>query len=70
MEDWSDTMTMTPTETLHKMAEDLAFSLGIPLYIRDGKIYQHGPGERIELKSNAKPDYSMHSIADLNGQKE
>jgi hypothetical protein len=63
-------MTMTPTETLYKMAEDLTFSLGIPLYIRDGKIYQHGPGERIELKHNAKPDYSMHSVIDANVEKE
>jgi hypothetical protein len=53
---------MTATESLHKMAEDLAFSLGIPFYIRNGKIYQHGPGERIEPKPNSRPDYSMHTV--------
>lgn len=63
-------MTMTPTEALRKTAEDLTFSLGIPLYIRDGKIYQHGPGERIELRPNAKPDYSMHSVIDADKKKE
>lgn len=61
---------MTPTETLRQTAENLAFSLGIPLYIRDGKIYRNGPGERIELKRNAKPDYSMHSVIDVNLEKE
>lgn len=53
---------MTATEALHKMAQDMAFSLGIPFYIRNGAIYQHPPGERIEPKPNAKPDYSMHNV--------
>lgn len=57
-------------ETLRQTAENLAFSLGITLYIRDGNIYQHGPGERIELRPNAKPDYSMHSVIDANVEKE
>ena len=25
-------------------ARDLARGLGIPVYVRDGRIYQHGPG--------------------------
>jgi hypothetical protein len=34
---------MTPEE-LSGAARNLAHSLGIPVYIRDGRIYQHGPG--------------------------
>ena len=34
---------MTPDE-LTGAARDLAHGLGIPVYIRDGRIYQHGPG--------------------------
>jgi hypothetical protein len=34
---------MTPDE-LTGAARNLAYALGIPLYIRDGQIYQHGPG--------------------------
>jgi hypothetical protein len=32
---------------LRAQAEQMARSLGIPLYIRDGAIHQHGPGECI-----------------------
>jgi hypothetical protein len=34
---------MTPDQ-LTGAARDLAHGLGIPVYIRDGRIYQHGPG--------------------------
>jgi hypothetical protein len=34
---------MTPDE-LTGAARKLADGLGIPVYIRDGRIYQHGPG--------------------------
>jgi hypothetical protein len=34
---------MTPEE-LAGAARDLAHGLGIAVYIRDGRIYQHGPG--------------------------
>ena len=34
---------MTPEE-LTDAARDLARGLGIPVYVRDGRIYQHGPG--------------------------
>jgi len=35
--------TMTPDE-LTGAARKLAHALGIPVYIRDGRIYQHRPG--------------------------
>jgi hypothetical protein len=31
-------------EELAGAARTLAHGLGIPVYIRDGRIYQHGPG--------------------------
>ena len=34
---------MTP-EQLRRAARNLAYGLGIPFYIRDGRIYQFGPG--------------------------
>jgi hypothetical protein len=34
---------MTPDQLRHA-ARNLARGLGIPLYIRDGRIYQDGPG--------------------------
>jgi len=34
---------MTPDQ-LTGAARNLAHGLGIPVYIRDGRIYQHGPG--------------------------
>ena len=34
---------MTPDQ-LTCAARNLAHGLGIPVYIRDGRIYQHGPG--------------------------
>jgi hypothetical protein len=34
---------MTPDQ-LTNAARNLAHGLGIPIYIRDGQIYQHGPG--------------------------
>jgi hypothetical protein len=34
---------MTPDE-LAGAAHKVAYALGIPVYIRDGRIYQHGPG--------------------------
>jgi len=34
---------MTP-EQLRGAARNLAHGLGIPVYIRDGRIYQEGPG--------------------------
>jgi hypothetical protein len=34
---------MTPNQ-LRRAARNLAYGLGIPVYIRDGRIYQDGPG--------------------------
>jgi hypothetical protein len=34
---------MTPDQ-LTGAARNLTHGLGIPVYIRDGRIYQHGPG--------------------------
>jgi hypothetical protein len=34
---------MTPDQ-LADAARNLAYGLGIPVYIRDGRIYQNGPG--------------------------
>jgi len=34
---------MTPDQ-LRGAARNLAYGLGIPVYIRDGRIYQNGPG--------------------------
>jgi hypothetical protein len=34
---------MTPNQ-LASAARNLAYGLGIPVYIRDGRIYQNGPG--------------------------
>jgi hypothetical protein len=34
---------MTPDQ-LRSAARNLAHGLGIPVYIRDGRIYQQGPG--------------------------
>jgi hypothetical protein len=42
---------MTPDQ-LTDAARNLAHGLGIPIYIRDGRIYQHGPG-LIFLPNNA-----------------
>jgi hypothetical protein len=39
-------MAMTLDE-LTGAARNLAHGLGIPVYIRDGRIYQHGPGVEI-----------------------
>jgi hypothetical protein len=43
---------MTPA-LLRATAEKLANSLGIILYIRDGWIYQTGPGERVHPPKTA-----------------
>src|SRR5262245_43388066 len=36
-------VTMTPNQ-LASAARNLAYGLGIPVYVRDGRIYQNGPG--------------------------
>jgi hypothetical protein len=45
---------MTP-EQLCRAARNLAYGLGITVYIRDGKIYQFGPGLAF-LPPNGDPE--------------
>jgi hypothetical protein len=45
---------MTPDQ-LTGAARDLAHGLGIPVYIRDGRIYQHGPGIEFLPAKGAHP---------------
>ena len=44
---------MTPVE-LAAAARNLAHGLGIPVYIRDGRIYQQGPGVAFLPPSGAR----------------
>jgi hypothetical protein len=41
--------------TTEEKARNLADGLGITVYIRDGRIYQHGPGTEIAPRGQAKP---------------
>jgi hypothetical protein len=45
---------MTPDQ-LTGAARDLAHGLGITVYIRDGRIYQHGPGLAFLPQSSVHP---------------
>ncbi len=45
---------MTPDE-LTGAARNLAHALGIPVFIRDGRIYQHGPGVKVLPPPGACP---------------
>jgi len=45
---------MTPDE-LVDAAHELAHALGIRVYIRDGRIYQHGPGREFLPSTGACP---------------
>ena len=45
---------ITPDE-LARAACKLAHSLGIPVYIRDGRIYQNGPGREFLPSTGARP---------------
>jgi hypothetical protein len=49
---------MTPDE-LTGAARDLAHGLGIPVYIRDGRIYQHGPGIVVLPPKYDRPNPSL-----------
>ena len=52
---------MTP-EALREIAMRMAHSLGVSLYINEGRIHQIGPGERID------PPKSAHSTAESHGR--
>ena len=45
---------MTPDD-LTSAARKLADGLGIPVYVRDGRIYQHGPGVEFLPTKGALP---------------
>jgi hypothetical protein len=45
---------MTPAE-LTRAARNLARGLGTPVYIRDGRIYQHGPGIEFLPPKGSRP---------------
>ncbi len=45
---------MNPDE-LAGAARNLAHALGIPVYIRDGRIYQHGPGREFLPPTSSRP---------------
>jgi hypothetical protein len=45
---------MNPDQ-LAAAARNLAYALGIPVYIRDGRIYQNGPGLAFRPPSSTRP---------------
>jgi hypothetical protein len=45
-----------PEKYIRTTAENLANALGIAVYIRDGEIYQIGPGERVDPPKSAHPE--------------
>ena len=53
-------------ETLEEKAQAVADGLAISVYIRDGKIYQNGPGREIRPCEGAKP--VPHEIDVLKGE--
>ena len=54
---------MTPDE-LTGAARKLAHSLGIPVYIRNGRIYQNGPGLEFLPPKGARPTVADISSAE------
>jgi hypothetical protein len=54
---------MTPDE-LTGAARKLAHALGIRVYIRDGRIYQHGPGREFLPPTGACPTVDVSSDED------
>jgi hypothetical protein len=43
------------SDELTGAARKLAYALGIPVYIRDGRIYQNGPGIEFLPPKGARP---------------
>jgi hypothetical protein len=41
--------------TIAEMAKRMAYSLGMPVYIRGDRIFQDPPGEKVEPGPGAKP---------------
>ncbi len=46
---------MTERATIEQMAAELAYSLGVSMWIRDGRIWQNGPGQEIRPPPGATP---------------
>ena len=46
---------MMSLDELSIAARNLAHGLGIPVYIRDGRIYQHGPGIEVLPPKDDRP---------------
>jgi hypothetical protein len=46
---------INPPDPLRALAEKLAHSLSIPIYIRNGGVYQTGPGVRVDPPPSAAP---------------
>ena len=55
------TVVMTPDE-LTGAARNLPHGLGIPVYIRDGRIYQQGPGLAFLPPGSARPTAGAPSL--------
>ncbi len=55
---------MNANEELERKARDMAHGLGIPVYIRDGQIWQRGPGLEIIPDESAKPTKDDVNAAD------
>lgn len=47
---------LTQAEELLRNAKAIAYGLGITVYVRDGGVYQHPPGEEIKPPPNALPE--------------
>ncbi len=46
----------TPDEAALRKAKATAWALGITVYLRDGRVYQHPPGQMIEPPPGAHPE--------------
>ncbi len=55
---------MNADEELERKARDMAHGLGIPVYIRNGRIWQRGPGIEIIPDESAKPTKDDVNLAD------
>ncbi len=53
-------------DTIEDKAQSLADGLGIPFYIRDGRVWQHGPGQVFLPSPTAKP--VPHGVDGLKGE--
>jgi hypothetical protein len=54
--------TPTSDQVLRHKAEDMVRCYGISLWIRDGKIYQHGPGIEIVPPESVMPNWQDQGL--------